>query len=421
MKGKVRCMKHTAQILLVDDDVALLQALPQALSLRLDGVGVDTCDSAPEALKQIQEHEYDAIVSDIKMPGMDGLALLAKIQALRPETPTLLITGHGEHDLAIQALRGGAYDFIQKPIDRDYVVAALRRAIQTHQLRRQVRDHQRALELHAHALERVVQYRTQELVQANAVKDQFLGMVSHELSMPLTSLEGRVHLLRRQLDRADADDIVRLGLEDIERVIGRLEVLVTDLLDASLIETNRFVLHRKRCDLVELCRHVLAEYTAGEGPALRFEAPGEPIEAEVDPVRIGQALLNLLANARKYSPQGYPITVTLHQAGFEASISVRDRGVGIPAELLPHLFEPDYRVPGAQGQTGAQTGLGVGLYIAWKLVERHAGRIDVQSVPGEGSVFSMVLPLFVDPTTEKVDAAKLAPHTQAVWTIAPCG
>ncbi len=212
-----------------------------------------------------------------------------------------------------------------------------------------------------------------------------------------------------------------LGLEDIERAIGRLEVLVTDLLDASLIETNRFVLHRKRCDLVELCRHVLAEYTAGEGPALRFEAPGEPIEAEVDPVRIGQALLNLLANARKYSPQGYPITVTLHQAGFEATISVRDRGVGIRAELLPHLFEPDYRVPGVQGQTGAQTGLGVGLYIAWKLVERHAGRIDVQSVPGEGSVFSMVLPLFVDPTTEKVDAAKLAPHTQAVWTIAPCG
>src|SRR5258708_2689252 len=107
-------------------------------------------------LLDLVEHEYDAIVSDIKMPGMDGLPLLAKIQALRPETPTLLITGHGEHDLAIQALRGGAYDFIQKPIDRDYVVAALRRAIQTHQLRRQVRAHQRALEMHAPPLERAL-------------------------------------------------------------------------------------------------------------------------------------------------------------------------------------------------------------------------------------------------------------------------
>src|SRR5260370_957288 len=208
-------MKHTAQILLVDDDVTLLQALPQALYLRIDGVGVDTCDSAPEALNKIQEHEYDAIVSDIKMPGMDGLTLLAKIQALRPETPTLLITGHGDHDLAIQALRGGAYDFIQKPIDRDYVVAALRRAIQTHQLRRQVRDQQRALELHAHALERVVQNRTQELVQANAANVPLLSMVSHDVSMPLTSLEVRAHLLRRPLEHPDPAHLVSLGLQDI--------------------------------------------------------------------------------------------------------------------------------------------------------------------------------------------------------------
>ena len=354
-------MKHTAQILLVDDDVTLLQALPQALYLRIDGVGMDTCDSAPEALNKIQEHDYDAIVSDIKMPGMDGLTLLAKIQELRPETPTLLITGHGDHDLALQAMRGGAYDFIQKPIDRDYVVAALRRAIQTHQLRRQVREHQRALELHAQSLERVVQHRTQELVQANAAKDTFLSMVSHELSMPLTSLAGRAHLLRRHLEGADADDVVSLGLEDIERAIGRLEVLVTDLLDASLIETNRFVLHRKRCDLVELCRHVLQEYTAGEGPALRFEAPGAPIEAEVDPDRISQVLLNLLSNARKYSPKGDPITVTLHQAGFEASISVRDRGVGIPAEMLPHLFRAILPCPGRPGTGGCASRCRVGI------------------------------------------------------------
>ena len=159
-------MNNMPQILLVDDDAALLQALPQALSLRVNNLQVDTCDSAFEALEQIQDHDYDAIVSDIKMPGMDGLALLEKIQELRPETPTLLITGHGEHNLAIQALRGGAYDFIQKPIDREYVVAALLRAIQTHQLRRQVREHQRALELHAQSLERIVQNRTQELIRS---------------------------------------------------------------------------------------------------------------------------------------------------------------------------------------------------------------------------------------------------------------
>ncbi len=410
-------MKNTPHILIVDDDTALLQALPQALSLRIEGILVDTCDSALEALIHIQEHDYDAIVSDIKMPGMDGLALLAKIQELRSETPTLLITGHGEHELTVAALRGGAYDFIQKPIDRDYFVAALKRAIQTHQLRRQVAEHRRALELHALSLERVVENRTQELIEANAAKDRFLSMVSHELKTPLTIIKGRAQLLRRQLKRAPVDDVVRMGLEDMERSINRLQLLVNDLLDASMIGTNMFVIHRRRCDLVELCRKLLAEYTTGSGPTLRFEAPGEPIEAEVDADRIGQVILNLLSNARKFSPKGYPITITLQKVGFEAIISVRDMGIGISPEELPHVFDQYYRVKGSEEKEDGHRGLGLGLYITRKLVERHAGRIEVQSDPGEGSVFSIVLPLFVDPKTEEVDSAKLAPHTQAVWTI----
>jgi DNA-binding NtrC family response regulator len=101
-------MSHPC-VLIVDDDLALLSALPQTLRLRLGNISIDTCDSAGGALSRIGEIDYDAIVSDIKMPGMDGLALLAEIKALRPNTPTLLITGHGEHDLAVQALRGGAY------------------------------------------------------------------------------------------------------------------------------------------------------------------------------------------------------------------------------------------------------------------------------------------------------------------------
>jgi signal transduction histidine kinase len=404
-------------VLIVDDDAALLEALPQALSLRMTAIQVDTSDSALDALKQAQENDYDAIVSDIKMPGMDGLALLAKIQELRPETPTLLITGHGEHDLAVQALRGGAYDFIQKPIDRDYMVAALSRAIHTHRLSRQLAEHQRALELHALSLERIVTNRTRELVEANASKDRFLSMVAHELKTPLTTLKGRTQLLQHRVQREAMDDVVNLGLRDIERSINRLQALVNDLLDASLVQTNMFVIHRRRCDLVELCRHVLDEYTAGSGPALRFEAPGEPIEAEVDADRIAQVLLNLLSNAHKYSPQRYPITVTLQKVGFEAIISVRDMGVGIAPQELEHIFDRYYRVPDIDAQSGSQNGLGLGLHVARKLVERHAGRIDVQSVPGEGSVFSVVLPLFVDPDTEEVDPAKLTSHTQAVWTI----
>ena len=118
------------------------------------------------------------------MPGMDGLELLAKIHELRPESLTLLITGHGDHDLAIQALRGEAHDYILKPIDRDYFVAALDRALHTRRLRRQVVEQWLGLELHAKSLEQLVQRRTHELVQANATKDKIISVVSQELNIP---------------------------------------------------------------------------------------------------------------------------------------------------------------------------------------------------------------------------------------------
>jgi signal transduction histidine kinase len=143
------------RVLIVDDDEALLEALPEALKLRMQSVEIDTCDSAVEALERIKATDYDVIVSDIKMPGMDGLALLAEIRELRPGTPTLLVTGHGERDLAVQALRGGAYDFVQKPIDRDYFIASLERAIHMRRLDRHVAEQRVELERHARVLDHV--------------------------------------------------------------------------------------------------------------------------------------------------------------------------------------------------------------------------------------------------------------------------
>jgi two-component system sensor histidine kinase/response regulator len=143
-------------VLVVDDDPALLQALPETLRLRMSGVTVDTADSAAAALDRSAARDYDAIVTDIKMPGMDGLALLAEIVERRPGTPTLIITGHGEYELAVRALRGGAYDFIQKPIDRDHFVALLYRAIRAQALNRRVEDRRLALGRCVSELERIV-------------------------------------------------------------------------------------------------------------------------------------------------------------------------------------------------------------------------------------------------------------------------
>jgi DNA-binding NtrC family response regulator len=145
-----------SSVLIVDDDSALLEALPETLRLRITGVTVDTADSATAALERMATHDYDAIVTDIKMPGMDGLTLLAEILARRPDTPTLMITGHGDYDVALRSLRSGAYDFIQKPIDRDRFVASLHRAIEAHAVNRRAKDRSSALERCVSELELVV-------------------------------------------------------------------------------------------------------------------------------------------------------------------------------------------------------------------------------------------------------------------------
>src|SRR2546423_435617 len=152
--GEIRG-RAAARVLIVDDDPALLQALPETLRLRMSGVTVDTADSAVAALERITERDYDAIVADIKMPGMDGLTLLAEILARRPDTPTVMITGHGEYDLALECLRRGAYDYIQKPIDRDRFVASLHEAIKAHALKRQTKDRSLALARCVSELERI--------------------------------------------------------------------------------------------------------------------------------------------------------------------------------------------------------------------------------------------------------------------------
>lgn len=396
------------RVLIVDDDLALLQALPQAIALRMKNMQVDTSDSAQNALQQVQRSEYDAIVSDIKMPGIDGITLIERLQDLCPDTPTLLITGHGERDLAIRALRVGAYDFIQKPIDRDYFVSSLQRAIQTRQMRRQIAEQQEALEQYTHQLEQTVAERTRELVEANAAKDIFISMVSHELKTPLTTLKGITQMLARRLERGDQVEPQNLRL--LDHSVRRMERLVNDLLNTSMIETGMFSMNRQPDDLAAMLQELLSDHGVGLIANLQREIPPTELLCLIDRERISQVVLNLLSNARKYSPPDAPVLVKLERQGEEALISVTDHGVGIPPEKLAHIFERFYRVPEVDVQTGSSSGVGLGLYIAQKIIERHDGRLAVTSTPGQGSTFTIHLPLHIPNEQSTGEVAEKAAH-----------
>jgi len=184
----------------------------------------------------------------------------------------------------------------------------------------------------------------------------------------------------------------------MENSIRRIELLVNDLLSISYIETGRLALRCRRCNMGDLCQSLVDEFRAGSNPSpvIHVDAADEVIEADVDIERIGQVILNLLANARKYSPARSPIHVSLKRLDDLYVISVGDQGVGIPADELPLIFERFYRVPSIEVQTGSSVGFGLGLYISQQIVERHGGKIHVESLPGSGSVFSVALPLPVD-------------------------
>ncbi len=378
-------------LLIVDDEHALLEALPETLRVRMPGVVVETSDNALSALERIEVVDYDAIVTDIKMPGCDGLTLLARIRAVRPRTPTLLITGHGQHDLAVQALRGGAFDFIQKPIDRDYFVASLDRAVRLRQLDREVERQQAELQMQAEELARIVEDRTRDLSEANRVKDEFLATLSHELRTPLTAILGWARLLRS--GTLDAERSAG-ALEAIERNAKSQARLIEDLLDVSRIITGKIRLDMGSVDIAKVIDGAIASM------APSAEARNVSLERHVandlpplwgDAERLQQVVWNLLSNSVKFTPEGGRVEIVVSVTEHRCAIAVSDTGIGVAPELVPHVFERFRQ--GDSSPHRSQGGLGLGLAIVRHIVELHGGRVRVESAgEGAGATFTVELP-----------------------------
>ncbi|HEX8997816.1 MAG TPA: PAS domain S-box protein [Ktedonobacterales bacterium] len=222
-------------------------------------------------------------------------------------------------------------------------------------------------------------------------REQMLGLVSHELKTPLTSIKTLAQLAGRRLRQASRPEAEML--QRMERSVENMTRLVNDLLDATRLETGKLTLMRERCDLRSLCEQVAADQEVATGRPVTLEAPETPIEVYADETRLSQVLTNLLSNALKYSPSDRPVTLRLLRDKTHARMLVADEGPGIPAEALPHLFQRFYRVPGIAVQHGSGVGLGLGLYICRRLVEMHDGQLTVESVPGIGTTFEAILPL----------------------------
>lgn len=220
---------------------------------------------------------------------------------------------------------------------------------------------------------------------------QFSTDVSHELRTPLTAIRGQleVALLAAKTPEQYQDAILN-ALEDVER----LSQTIRALLQLSHAESGQLVLQKQTLDLSALISGLMEQFEipADIGKvALRISVP--PVcFAEVDRIQFERLVSNLVSNAIKYTPEGGSVEVALHDRGREVELLVKDTGVGIPPESLPHIFDRFYRVPGPATEKAPERGLGLGLsFVAW-IVKEHRGSVDVASVPGQGTAFTVRLP-----------------------------
>lgn len=258
-------------------------------------------------------------------------------------------------------------------------------------------------------LEKQLQEQAAALADLHRRKDEFLAMLSHELRNPLAPITNAVQLLSLQKHE---DKLQHKARNIIERQVGQMTRLIDDLLEVSRITTGRIHIKQERIalngvveravettrPLMDQCRH---EFTMSMSP--------QSIWIFADAARVEQVIINLLTNAAKYTPDRGQVSLTVEQAADEAIIRVRDTGVGISAELLPHIFE--LFTQAERSLDRSQGGLGIGLCLVQRLVELHGGKVEVSSTLGQGSEFVVRLPVMLLTVTPPKSSPEVADET----------
>ena len=261
-------------------------------------------------------------------------------------------------------------------------------------------------------LERQIKQQTEAMADQHRRKDEFLAMLSHELRNPLAPIRSATHLLRLQARGSD-NPIQQQAREVIDRQVTNLTRLVSDLLEISRVVTGRIKMRMEILDAKQVVQHALETARPlidRQRHEVTLSLPAAPVWMQADATRLEEIVVNLLANAAKYTDDGGRIEMSLEQPGNHALLRVRDSGVGIAKELLPQIF--DLFTQADRSLDRAQGGLGIGLNLDQRLVQLHGGTVEAHSAgPGQGSEFVVRLPIVAAPGTAAADAP--TPATEA--------
>jgi signal transduction histidine kinase len=418
-------------ILLVDDQPSRLLTYESILASL--GQNLVSARSGLEALDKLMRQEFAVVLLDVSMPDMDGFeaARLIHEHPRFEKTPIIFVTGVHVSELdRLTGYKVGAVDYVSIPVVPEILRSKVAVLVELYLKRRELRELNRTLALanerlaeanttlqvektrELEALNRVLQRANSELEQTNRTlhsevaeraraeqalkeadrhKDEFLAMLAHELRNPLAPILNAVQLMRR---KPLNDPQLTWSRDVIERQLGHLTRLVDDLLDVSRITRGKINLSREPVDVANLVARAVETVQplmVDRGHQLTVDVPVHPIRVYGDSLRLTQALGNVLSNAAKYTEGEGRIALVVRQVDETVEIRVRDNGIGIPAPLLPKIFDMFTQLKSET--TRSQTGLGIGLALVRKLLEMHGGAVMAFSEgDGLGSEFLITLP-----------------------------
>ncbi|MCU0512032.1 MAG: hybrid sensor histidine kinase/response regulator [Anaerolineae bacterium] len=351
-------------ILIVDDTPANLSVLHGMLTGH--DYKVRPAINGDLALKAVQTELPDLILLDIRMPGKDGYEVCRELKA-SPRTrhvPVIFISALDDIQDKVKAFEVGGVDYITKPFHLEEVLARV-------QLHLMLQQQRRAIE------------------ELNTFKDELLRIVAHDLKNPISVISGYTDMLMEDIEDPELRDFVGR----IQRSATQMLNLVTDLLDVARSEGN-IPLNLQAVAVAGLLQSCVENYrlpAQQKQLVYHYVPPEAGLHLHIDPDRFAQVVNNLISNAVKYTDAGGTVRIESQVSADSFRLHIHDTGHGIAAEDLPHLFDKFYRVKNTQNRKIEGTGLG--LAIARAIIEKHQGRIDVHSEIGQGSVFTIVLPL----------------------------
>jgi signal transduction histidine kinase len=391
-----------SKLLIVDDLPENLRALDALI--RDEARQVFQANSGEEALALMLEHEFALAILDVQMPDMDGfeLAELMRGTERTRNIPIVFVSAAGrELNYAFKGYEQGAVDFLYKPLDPDAVRSKVNVFVTLDQQRREMRRQMEALERSRREQEillRELNETQEELQRSLRMRDDFMSLVAHELRTPLNTLFLETQMRSLQLKRGNlpAFNPEQMGnmIQRDERQIKAMIRLIDDMLDVSRMKSGTLSIRPARVELMGLLERVVNDLSlqaAAAGSTLQLSSH-DPVEGFWDEFRIEQVIVNLLTNALRYGGGG-KVELSVHKMsdsvrGGKVRIDVRDHGKGIAPDFIDRIFEPYER--GAK--SGEPKGLGLGLYISRQLAASHGGELSVQSTPGQGATFSLLLP-----------------------------